>query len=498
MPETARGAFTLNSHRMMFRIILTSRVSAAVFGLALLGNVSSAGATVYDLEAQWSDANNPNGPWTYREDLSALPLVANWGPGQFPDGRRYLAVCLGSVRMSQATFCQDGLRLSQLRTISGLDWQRGDIIVHTTDSSNGVGEGLANVLFTSPVAGPVTISGDVWSARTSLSRANDWSLLVNGVAKASGLLTGTTATDRTNPEKFSVPGVTLKPNDTVELVFQEVSTGDAGDYVGVNLTINTAGTVTGDPHFTTYDGRHYSMQAGGDFELTRSTVRGDSFDVDIRTRPSQNHGVPVSLISEVGADLGDHRVTFDVDRAKAGDSFVWIDGRSASLSLDNPFLILDGGSIIELSPTSYRVIWNTGEILDITNHGSYLDVASSLSPADGPGSVEGLLGSASGQNSDFRLPNGAILDPHISPSDLDGVFADAWRVTDATSLLDYGPGQTTATFTDQSFPSAAAEPAKPTLTRPATTAVPEPGPLTLLGVGLAALGLIRRRAPKPS
>ena len=288
-------------------------------------------------------------------------------------------------------------------------------------------------------------------------------------------------------EKFTYNFTALSSSTTLDFINGDPN-GDP-----INGLDKLTATVKGDPHFTTYDGRHYSMQAVGDFELTRSTLRGDLFDVDIRTRPSNNHGVPVSFISEVGADLGDHRVTFDVDRAKAGDSFVWIDGHPASLGLDNPFLILDGGSIIELSPTSYRVIWNTGEILDITNHGSYLDVASSLSPADGPGSVEGLLGSASGQNGDFRLPDGAILDPKLSTSDLDGVFADAWRVTDQTSLLDYGPGQTTATFTDQSSPVADAEPAKPALTRAATTAVPEPGTLTLLGVGLAAFGLIRRR-----
>jgi hypothetical protein len=36
--------------------------------------------------------------------------------------------------------------------------------------------------------------------------------------------------------------------------------------------------------------------------------------------------------------------------------------------------------------------------------------------------------------------------------DLYGKFADAWRVTDATSLFDYAPGTSTATFTDRGWP----------------------------------------------
>ena len=34
-----------------------------------------------------------------------------------------------------------------------------------------------------------------------------------------------------------------------------------------------------------------------------------------------------------------------------------------------------------------------------------------------------------------------------------GQFADAWRVTDSTTLFDYDPGKSTATYTDRSFPS---------------------------------------------
>jgi hypothetical protein len=46
-----------------------------------------------------------------------------------------------------------------------------------------------------------------------------------------------------------------------------------------------------------------------------------------------------------------------------------------------------------------------------------------------------------------------VLAQPLSYSDLYTRFADAWRVIQADSLLDYGPGETTATFTDRNFPS---------------------------------------------
>ena len=206
---------------------------------------------------------------------------------------------------------------------------------------------------------------------------------------------------------------------------------NAGQIVGEILV----GSATGDPHFTTYDGVHYDYQGVGDFLLTRSTVPGDQFDVQVRTR-SYNDGT-VTIMSEAAAQLCNHRVSFDVDRAGTGGSFVWLDGSPSSLNASS-VLNLGACNIDELSPEHYRVAWDTGEVLDVVNvagsFGSYLDLSSLLSWIDTLGSMEGLLSS------------------DLNP--------DAWRMTDAASLLND---------------------------------VPEPGTFTLLGIGLAGLGVIRRR-----
>ncbi|MGH8894918.1 MAG: hypothetical protein ACRDWY_16695, partial [Actinomycetes bacterium] len=69
-------------------------------------------------------------------------------------------------------------------------------------------------------------------------------------------------------------------------------------------------------------------------------------------------------------------------------------------------------------------------------------------------SAQGLLGNANGDpNDDLAFRDGEVLPAGSSPSVIHGGFADSWRISDADSLFTYGANESTASFTDESFPS---------------------------------------------
>ena len=205
----------------------------------------------------------------------------------------------------------------------------------------------------------------------------------------------------------------------------------------------------GDAHTVTFSGQVYDFNTVGEFILSESRQPGNSFDVQVRLQPV-NNSKSASVITQVAAALGSDRVTFGIGRSE----FVWVDGSPFPLASNSSFN-LAGGQLARISTSTYQLTWNTGEIVTVTDNGSYLDIGVGLGSGDPQGSVMGLMGPDAGQANDFSLPDGTVLQQPLSVPQLYGTFANAWRVTPATSLFDYGPGQSTATFTDESFPETA-------------------------------------------
>ena len=216
----------------------------------------------------------------------------------------------------------------------------------------------------------------------------------------------------------------------------------------VGRTLHKIAGALGCPHFTTYDGLQFDFQGAGEFIAARSTQPGDNFQVQLRIEPEGSAESSVSIITQIGVAVGNDRVTFAADRSQV----VWVDGVAANISQDNPVITLPGGTVTELSSNDYIVALKTGEIVTINPFGDGMGFTIALPENAAPGSVQGFLGPDEGQADTFTLPDGTLLQQPLTQDQLYQTFANAWRITQSGSLMDYGPGQTTATFTDDMYP----------------------------------------------
>ncbi len=205
----------------------------------------------------------------------------------------------------------------------------------------------------------------------------------------------------------------------------------------------SCGGKSGEPHVRTFDGVRYDLQLVGEFTLAAT----DGLTVQTRTAP-YGSSTTVSVISATAIEVDGHRLTAQIGR----ESVLWLDGEPVSLASAR-----DG---LELGTTTAMVYGNalfvetpTGSVVEM--HGlqsGHLDVY--VGRGDGSGPWTGLLGSPDGDDAnDLTTRDGVVLSPEHTIEQLYGEFGESWRITDRASLFDYADGESTATFTDRSFPS---------------------------------------------
>lgn len=223
------------------------------------------------------------------------------------------------------------------------------------------------------------------------------------------------------------------------------------------------GFTDGDPHIRTTDGVHYDFQSAGEFTLLRD---GNGLEIQTRQTPVSTQppivnphtglAACVSLNEAVAARVAGRRVTYQpVD----GRMVLRVDG--AVTPVTGPGLALGPGARVAATGAGDGIAINfpDGTSLTATSHfwGAphnrwYLNVSVLQTPAS-----EGVMGDIAAGSWLPALPDGASLGPKPASAaqrfvDLYETFEEAWRVSAATSLFDYGSGESAATFAIKDWP----------------------------------------------
>lgn len=209
----------------------------------------------------------------------------------------------------------------------------------------------------------------------------------------------------------------------------------------------------GDPHMLTINNYRYDFQAAGEFTLLRSP--DGSVDIQSRQEPYPSSSLPntISTNTAIAAKVGSHRV--GVYETSTG-LVAHVDGKTVDLS-GRP-VNLGGGGKISAYPKGFEIDFPDGTTmwaLSVGQWGINVQIRPSAGlHADGVG----LLGSITpGGLGVPALPDGTRLpaasDRAHARSTVYSQFADAWRVTDSTTLFDYEPGKSTATYTIRPYPT---------------------------------------------
>jgi hypothetical protein len=228
------------------------------------------------------------------------------------------------------------------------------------------------------------------------------------------------------------------------------------------------GADNGDPHIRTVSGENYDFQSAGEFTL----LRGAGMEIQTRQTPvpsappipNAHTGLTscVSVNTALAARVSGHRVTFQpslTGRPNPAGMEVRIDGKLVDLDALQSVPLGGGARVARTGGSGIEIDFTDGTtLLAVPGWWSsqnvwYLNVSVLNTPA-----TEGTMGFIPPGSWLPTLPDGSSMGPRPASMatryhDLNQTFADAWRVTNATSLFDYAPGMGTDDFTNKAWPA---------------------------------------------
>jgi len=243
-------------------------------------------------------------------------------------------------------------------------------------------------------------------------------------------------------------------------------------YISIKLAVMGPGfysitynpSSTGEPHITTINGSRYDFQSMGEFVMLRHSgleIQVRQTPIATKPNPADENASCVSINTAVAAKIGSHRVTYEpafgnkadpsglqlrVDGALTDVGERGIDlGRGGRVSRTNA----SGGLRLDFPDSTYFFVtpaWWADQGKWYIN----FDVV----PASDASGIAGAIGPDTWLPA---LPDGSSMgalpgNRHDRYVALNQKFADAWRVTDATSLFDYASGTSTSTYTMKTWP----------------------------------------------
>jgi hypothetical protein len=217
-----------------------------------------------------------------------------------------------------------------------------------------------------------------------------------------------------------------------------IGSGEARQNIEDFLTNGFRGRVWGDPHLVTLDGLSYDLQSVGEFDL----INAPSWDFNVQARFTPL-GTKVSMLSSLAFKLNEHTVEFN------GNTLL-VDHTPTTIP-DGSYLYFDRGAALIHKDGKFLAVWPGQTFRPMMLFGTGVSPTFSIPPGT---ATTGLLGNNNGSKTDeFALRDGTPLGASPSQSVIHGPFASSWRITDQTSDFTYAPGESTATYTDPTFPS---------------------------------------------